>query len=195
METHTRRQYLAGGTALALALAGCSLADSAESGGSGLPDTVEVVMTSTPRIAFEPRIAHVAVGGTVVWRLESGSHDATAYHPETKGPRRGQESPLRIPPDATPWASPTLSAVGETYEWTFELPGIYDYVDTEAVCTSHAMVGNVGRVVVGWPDPAGQPALEPPQESLPALVRDKIRELNPQTRDLLAERPTEAGDT
>jgi plastocyanin len=143
-------------------------------------------MESSPRIRFNPRLVQVAIGGTVVWTLDTGSHDTTAYHPETKPPRGGEQPPVRIPHDAEPWASPTLSQVGETFEWTFETPGVYDYIDTEAVCTSHAMVGNVGRVVVGWPDPEGQPALEPPQERLPSLVRDNLVTLNDRTRDLLA---------
>jgi plastocyanin len=207
----TRRQVLAaGGTALAVSIAGCATGGSGDgtptdSGGgattrsetaaSGLPMRVDVSMTSTPRIEFDPRLVQVAVGGTVVWTLDSGSHDTTAYHPETKPPRAGEPAPRRIPDDADPWASPTLSQVGATFEWTFETPGVYDYIDTEAVCTSHAMVGNVGRVVVGWPDPDGQPALEPPQDRLPSLVADNIVTLNERTRDLLADRPTTGDST
>lgn len=137
-------------------------------------------MTTTPTPMFEPRLAHVGVDGTVVWRLESGSHDTVAYHPDTYGP-------ARIPSDAEPWASETLSSVGDTFERTFETAGVYDYVDTEAVCVAHEVVGNVGRVVVGWPDydPDAQPALRPPQEELPSIAQGKIEDLNDETRALL----------
>lgn len=149
---------------------------------------VEVSMESMPQIRYDPVLAHIAVGGTVTWTLDSGSHDTTAYHPETKPPNR-------IPDGAEPWASPVLSRIGESFEVTFEVPGVYDYLDTEVVCTSHAMVGNMGRIVVGWPDPEGQPALQPPQDELPSLVRDKIRELNPRTRELLTNGPPKGSTT
>jgi plastocyanin len=218
----TRRAVLAGGAlSLGTILAGCSTAESArettanptgtdgrataDSGSatasgpqtaeSGLSIRAEVAMESMPMIKFDPRVVHIAVGGTVVWRLDSGSHDTTAYHPDVKAPRR-QDGPVatRIPEGTEPWGSEVLSHVGATFEWTFEEPGVYDYVDTEAVCTEHAMVGNMGRVIVGWPDPAGQPALEPPQEVLPELIRQKIQEVNPLTRELLENQTNTAVD-
>lgn len=200
MPGYRRRTVLAaGGTALATALAGCTGGDGAPAteaeptateapatGEGGLPMEAEVVMRSMPRIEFDPRIAHVAVGGTVTWRLESGSHDTTAYHPDTK-------PPCRMPCDAEPWASPSMSQVGDTFEWTFEEHGVYDYLDTKAVCTEHVLIGAVGRVVVGWPDPDDQPGLAPPQEELPGLVRDNFEDYNERTRELLAAGP-DGGD-
>ena len=206
MHETTRRAVLAAsGAALATAVAGCttSTGDSATGGaagddgasgdaesgttggeesGSGLPGRVEVTMMSIPQVKFEPEMVHIGVGGTVSWKLESGSHDTTAYHPETK-------PPCRMPEDADPWQSPTLSSVGETFEHTFEQPGVYDYLDTEAVCTKHSSIGAMGRVVVGWPDPEGQPALAPPQAELPDLIQSKIEDFNPRTRELLADGP------
>lgn len=142
-------------------------------------------MTSRPTPKFEPRLAHVAVGGTVVWTHRSGDHDTTAYHEETYGPNR-------IPPDAEPWASETLNAVGENFEQTFDTPGVYDYVDTQAVCTAHEQIGNVGSIVVGWPeyDPEQQPGLQPPQEELPSIARSRLEELNEQARSLLSDQHT-----
>jgi plastocyanin len=187
-----RRGFLrSAGTAVLLgAVAGClgngsggtGRPDSgADDGGSGLPDRVTVGMTSRPMPKFEPRLTRVAVGGTVVWELRIGDHDTTAYHPDTYGPER-------IPPEAEPWASPSFSSVGETYERTFDVPGVYDYVDTEAVCTAHEQIGNVGRIVVGEPelDPGAEPALRPPQEELPTIARDRLEEFNDRTRDLLS---------
>ena len=181
--TASRRRFLAstGGVLVAGALAGC-LGDSSSSD-TDLPSRVEVEMTSRPTPKFEPRLVHVAVGGTVVWTHSSGDHDTTAYHEDTYGPNR-------IPPDAEPWASETLNNVGETYELTFDTPGVYDYVDTQAVCTSHEQVGNVGSVVVGWPeyDLEQQPGLRPPQEELPSIARSRLEKLNEQARVLLTER-------
>lgn len=138
-------------------------------------------MTSRPTPKFEPRLVHVAVGGTVAWTHTSGDHDTTAYHPDTYGPNR-------IPPDGDPWASETLSAVGETYERTFDTPGVYDYVDTQAVCTAHEQIGNVGCVVVGYPEPnpETQPGLRPPQSELPSVARGRLEELNEQALSLLS---------
>lgn len=190
-----RRGFLeaAGATVLVGTVAGC-LDDSGQSdddetadgettdGGSGLPDRVTVEMTSRPMPKFEPRLGRIPVGGTVVWELRTGDHDTTAYHPDTYGPER-------IPPDAEPWASPSFSTLGKTYERTFDVPGVYDYVDTEAVCTAHEQIGNVGRLVVGDPDldPETQPAMRPPQSELPSIARDRIEELNERTRALLSE--------
>ncbi|GAB3028557.1 PQQ-dependent sugar dehydrogenase [Natronobiforma cellulositropha] len=111
-------------------------------------ESITVEMTAGNE--FVPRIAHVEVGGTVTWEFEGGQpHDTVAYHPDTYGDQE------RIPDGATPWASDVLGA-GGTFEHTFEEPGVYDYV-----CTPHEPAGMVGTVVVGWPDPDGQPALEP----------------------------------
>lgn len=185
----SRRRFLAsaGGALVVGSLGGCL---GGSSSGSGLPSRVEVEMTSRPTPKFEPRLVHVAVGGTVIWTHRSGDHDTTAYHEDTYGPNR-------IPPSAEPWASETLSNVGETFELTFEEPGVYDYVDTQAVCTAHEQIGNVGSVVVGRPeyDPEQQPGLRPPQAELPSIARSRIEDLNEQTRRLLSDQDTtEGGD-
>lgn len=192
MRPPTRREALriAGGL-VAVGLAGCTgtPADGDDRGdattttdASGLPTRAEVVMRTDPRPKYDPGLVHVAAGGTVVWRLHSGRHDTTSYHPDTHGPQR-------IPYDAEPWASDRLSTVGETFERTFDVVGVYDYVDTQTLCTSHEIVGTVARIVVGWPTGEDEPGLAPPQEELPPLVRGRLEDLNEQTAALLAERP------
>lgn len=187
----SRRQFLAagGGALVTGTLSGC-LGSSSVTDVSALPSRVEVGMTSRPTPKFEPRLTHVAVGGTVVWVHESGDHDTTAYHPDTYGPNR-------TPPDADPWASETLSAVGETFERTFDTPGVYDYVDTQSVCTAHEQIGNVGTIVVGRPkpEPEAQPALRPPQSELPSVAQSRLEDLNEQTRSLLSEDTTTTKDS
>ncbi|RQG90676.1 halocyanin [Natrarchaeobius chitinivorans] len=181
--TLSRRRLLAASACCgAGTLAGCLATESGDDG--GLPMQVTVEMMSQPQPQFEPRLVHIAVGGTVEWKLHSGDHDATAYHPDTHGP-------LRIPETAESWASPELTAVGSTYERTFEAEGVYDYVDTTAVCIAHEVVGSVGRIIVGWPDydPETEPALREPQEELPNVARSRIADLNEQTREILTEEP------
>lgn len=175
-----RRQVLAAGVGLAVTgLPGC-LGDDAD----GLPDRLEVTMRTTPYPEFDPDLAHLGVGGTAVWTLESGTHDTVSYHPDT-------HPPLRMPASATPWKSEKLRSVGDTFEHTFQAEGIYDYVDTEAVCISHEVAGNVARVVVGWPDPdpEAHPALRPPQDSLPGVARKHFEDLNEATFELLESGP------
>lgn len=114
---------------------------------------------------FEPHVVWVEAGGTVTWRLESGSHSATAYHPDNSDPRR-------IPQGAAAWDSSVVSEQGVTFEHTFEPPGVYDYF-----CRPHESVGMVGSVLVGRPDDGG-PGLAAPQSDLPAATAEKVRSLN-----------------
>lgn len=175
-----RRQVLAGGAGLlAASLAGCVGGDD-----DGLPDEAEVIMRTTPYPEFDPDLAHIGVGGSVTWTLESGTHDTVSYHPDTY-------PPLRMPETATPWKSEKLRSVGDSFQHTFDVEGIYDYVDTEAVCISHEVAGNVARVIVGWPDPdpETQPALRPPQESLPGVARKHFEDLNEATFEILDSGP------
>ncbi|MCU4741302.1 cupredoxin domain-containing protein [Natronoglomus mannanivorans] len=191
--TSRRRVLRLTGGVTAVALAGCldsleSVADGsneiAEPDGTGeLGDpatTVDVHARSVPRIAFDPGIVHIAPGGTVRWAVEGHRHTVTAYHPDTYGPQR-------IPDGAEPWQSGLLRA-GREFELTFDEPGVYDYVDTRTLCASHEALGGVGRVVVGWPDLEGQPALEHDVSELPSRARTLMEEYDEETRAILAER-------
>ncbi|MEF8814822.1 MAG: plastocyanin/azurin family copper-binding protein [Halovenus sp.] len=136
----------------------------------GIPDgpshTAEVVLeTAGQEHHFKPHVVWIEAGGTVTWRLESGSHDAAAYHPDN-------DRPLRMPEEADPWSTELLSEEGRTAEHTFETEGVYDYY-----CTPHESVGMVGTVIVGEPDPHEQPALEEPQSSLPEGARTELKDL------------------
>ncbi|MDZ7688329.1 MAG: plastocyanin/azurin family copper-binding protein [Halobacteriales archaeon] len=176
----TRRGFVTAVAAGAGATAtGCLGGSDASETEDALPDEVEVKMKSIPRQEFDPEIAHVAVGGTVRWVLESGRHDTTAYHPDVR-----DGASLRIPEAAEPWRSDPMSTVGETFEHTFEVEGVYDYLDTRAVCVRHETVGMVGRVVVGEPDLDSERAMEPPQEGMPRRAANDISELNERTREM-----------
>lgn len=185
-----RRRFLAtGGVALGMLLAGCSdsgtssqqTTDGHDEGGSdhgenesgdhansiGTPveeASVEMVSNDDGH-HFEPHVVHVETGGTVTWTDESGSHSATAYASDN-------DNPQRIPDDAAAWDSGRLGD-GETFQHTFETPGVYDYF-----CIPHEAVGMVATVVVGDADIRDQPGLASPQDGLPEKAKEKIEELN-----------------
>jgi plastocyanin len=177
--------------AAAATLAGClSLSDALteedtpepepeNAGELGVPTreaTVEV--TSRPFPKFKPQVIHVEPGATVEWVVETGRHDVTAYH-------RDIHPPHRTTAEVEPWGSDLLTGPGSTHEYTFETEGVYDYVDTQQVCVSHEVAGNVGRVVVGWPDSEGEPAMADPQEELPDRVGRAFAQFNERTRPVL----------
>ncbi|CAI48891.1 halocyanin [Natronomonas pharaonis DSM 2160] len=149
-------------------------------------DEMTVLIHSQPWPEFEPQIIHVTPGTTVEWLVETGRHDVTAYHGDNHPPHR-------VPEETEPWASDHLPGPGATYERTFDTEGVYDYVDTQEVCISHEIAGNVGRVVVGWPDPDAEPALEPLSEAaradLPSQVVNALEMFNEETRPVLAAGP------
>lgn len=146
-------------------------------GGVGEPTaTDEVAMETTDEGRhFAPHVVRVTEGGTVTFRLESGAHSTTAYHPDNGDPRL-------VPDGAASWDSGVRSETGAEFEQTFETPGVYHYY-----CQPHRSSGMVGSVVVGDPDPAGQAALGDPPESLSAAERSKIQELNGTVRDALSD--------
>ena len=190
----TRRDAIRAGTgAAAIALSGClgGLASDEESeptvpenaGELGVPAReFTVTTTSRPFPEFRPQIAHVDIGATVEWVVETGRHSVSAYHRETHEPHRTSDG-------VGPWGSDLLTGPGSTYEHTFETEGVYDYVDTQQVCVSHEVAGNVGRVIVGWPDPDDEPAMAAPQEELPGRVGNAIEMFNERTRPVLRDGP------
>lgn len=137
-------------------------------------ETAEVVLaTEGQEYHFKPHLVWIEPGGTVTWRLESGSHDAVAYHPDN-------DKPLRMPQEAEPWNIELLSEEGTTAEHTFETEGVYDYY-----CTPHENLGMVGTVIVGHPDAHEQPALEDPQSSLPEGARTELGDLADNVKEVL----------
>lgn len=119
---------------------------------------------------FIPHVVHIEEGGTIEWVLESGSHDTVAYHPDTHGDQQ------RIPDEGDPWESDE----GETFERTFDVEGVYDYV-----CTPHEEAGMIGSIIVGWPDPDDQPGLESPSDDLPDAAIEQLERYNEQVREAL----------
>ncbi|MFC6764533.1 plastocyanin/azurin family copper-binding protein [Natrinema soli] len=145
--------------ATTLGVAGCSnSADSgtaesengtAEPGNSGSTNQEESDYTvgMYTDLYNDPVGLHIQPGETVSFKLVSGAHSATAYHPDNENALR-----RRIPEGAEAWDTGVFGDTGTTREVTFETEGTHDYY-----CIPHKMVGMVGRIVVGEP---GGPAEE-----------------------------------
>ncbi|WP_435062345.1 halocyanin [Halobaculum sp. EA56] len=201
----TRRETLrtagAAGVAGLTAVAGCSAAPAATDGeeptptrtdgpgatgtetageASGVVETTSVGMscyTDEEEYFFRPALIRVDPGAAVSFGVGTACRQqALAYHPDN-------DAPLRMPEGAEPWASPVMQgSKAGTFEVTFDAAGVYDYFGL------HEDFGQVGSVVVGTPDPEGEPGLAPPQESIPAPARDLLAELNERTRSYLSDR-------
>lgn len=194
MPRTTRRAVLAG---LVAATAGCAsrpsgaepdttarsttvapagtTAEPTQSTTSSSGETASVGMScdsDSAEYVFRPDLLDVELGTTVVFGVTSVCRQRTvAYHPDN-------DRPLRIPESAEPWASDVMQRSG-TFEYTFAVEGVYDYFGL------HESAGQVGRIVVGDPDPADQPALAPPQQSLPDAAQAALKDLNVRTRERL----------
>lgn len=168
------------------AVAGClglvtesdEIGDDDASGEPGDPTAYATIdIRAKPYFQFEPNLVHLKPGGTVTWDVvDDFRHAVASYHPET---HRHQ----RVPDDTEPWHSGLLRDGS-----TFEHEGIYDYVDTRSLCSSHEAIGGVGRVIVGWPDIASEPAYQHDVEVLPGRAETVFAEINERTAKLLDKR-------
>lgn len=135
------------------------------------------------QVVFTPAIVWLQPGGTVSWQFEVVAHSVTAYHPDNG-------RPLRIPVSADAFDS-GVSPAGETFEHTFDTPGVYNYF-----CRPHEFFGMVGVVIVDTPlggpgttDPEAVP--DPGDDPGPGDDPDPEAELPPAARarlDILLER-------
>lgn len=117
--------------------------------------TVDMV-TDGDEFYFDPIGLHVDMGTAVTWRIENGAHSSTAYAPGNDG-----SEVRRIPEEAEPWDSGTLSEAGATFSHTFDVVGTYDYF-----CLPHKSLGMVGRVVVDEPSGPAEGSM-PPDGNVP----------------------------
>ena len=169
------------------ALAGCLGESDAESesekpasGDLGDPAAhVDVEVMSIPRPDVDPTIVHIEPGGTVEWIGQGQRNAVVAYHPETY-------TYQRIPDDADPWQSPMLRE-GDRFEVTLDSEGVYDYADPTTFCSTHEAAGAVGRIVVGWPDPDAEPALQHDPAELPSRAGTVLKACNERCREMLGD--------
>ncbi len=97
---------------------------------------------------YDPVGLYLNPGQTVRWICTKFGATVTAFHPDN------DDRELRIPEGAQPFDSGLLGDdVNNTFEWTFEVEGTYDYFSR-----NHEVLGLVGRIVVGRP---GGPAERP----------------------------------
>lgn len=120
----------------ALALAACGGSDTPGADmGAGSSETAAQVQISA--FQYRPDPVEIQVGDTVVW-----TNDDNIDHTVTSGTQREQGVPgVEEGGDARPDGvfDGTLATKGDTFEFTFEEPGRYDYF-----CAIHAgMTGTV----------------------------------------------------
>ena len=185
-DRRTVLKTLAAGSAVGLA--GCSSSgdgddgadDGSDDGGSqppgadvgGGPDdlqstaTVEALRLDSDQGAgqnvFSPAVVWLEEGGTVTWENRSGSHSATAYHPNN-------DRPMRLPTGGSSFNSGVMSE-GDTHEHTFEEPGVYNYY-----CSPHEGLGMVGLVVVS--EAVAGPGTEPVEDVESSAAADGLTQL------------------
>lgn len=165
-----RRQYLKATSIAAtgglMTLAGCSSSGTqsdngdstsesqhtTDSSGETTGDSNTVLMvTEGSQYYFDPIGLLVGSGDTVTFKIQSGSHSATAYQ---KG--NGPASVTRIPDGAQAFDSGILSEQGATFEHTFDTTGTFDYY-----CIPHKSLGMIGRIVVGEPSGPAEGSMPP----------------------------------
>ncbi|QLK26949.1 plastocyanin/azurin family copper-binding protein [Natrinema zhouii] len=103
--------------------------------------TVQLVIgprdgSPVPEFYFEPTGLFVNPGDTVEFVMATPHHNVNAYHPAF-----GYEQ--RVPDDVPAFSSPIL-AEGDSWFYTFEAEGGYDFT-----CAPHETYGMAGRIVVG----------------------------------------------
>jgi plastocyanin len=122
-------------TGLVGSLAGCSLRPSFSD--------ADVIAGPDGRSVFEPAELTVRVGDAVTWGFPSAGHNVCCQPDDSDevGLPDGGEPFASYGPDESPQGS--LVPRGETYEYTFDLAGTYDYV-----CIPHTAQGMVGTIHV-----------------------------------------------
>jgi plastocyanin len=104
-----------------------------------------------PEFYFEPVGLLIQPGDTVQFRADTPHHTVTAYH-ELQGKEH------RVPDGVEPFSSHVIP-IGESWEYTFSVPGVYD-----VWCAPHESYGMVMRLVVGE---ASGPGTQPPADAGP----------------------------
>lgn len=122
--------------------------------------TVEMGGAGHGPFFFDPIGLFVNPGDTVEFVNATAGHSATSYHESLDS-----SDVTRIPEEAEPFNSGVLNSEGASWQYTFSVPGTYDYF-----CIPHKGLGMIGRIVVCQP---GGPATEgsPPDGELPDSQR------------------------
>lgn len=99
----------------------------------------------TDDLTFEPETATIARGGTVTWEnVGSIEHTVTAYEDKIPdGAAYFASGGFDSEGAARRKMSAGLIAAGETFEWTFDVTGRYEYF-----CIPHERAGMTGTIEV-----------------------------------------------
>ena len=100
-----------------------------------------------PEFYFEPTGLAIEPGDTVTFVAVTPHHTVTAYHAQ-------QGKPMRVPEGVGPFSSPVIP-VGETWSYTFDVPGVYD-----VWCAPHEVFGMAMRIVAGEATGPGASVIE-----------------------------------
>jgi len=128
-----------------------------------------------PIFFYEPVGLLIQPGDTITFIAASPHHTVTAYHAQ-------QVKTHRVPEGVEPFSSPVVP-IGETWSYTFTVPGTY-----EVWCGPHEQYGMAMRIVVGAPggpaeapitdfSPVGSFALSGVLLSMPELASSRIAQL------------------
>jgi plastocyanin len=136
---------------------------------------------------YDPAGLYINKGQTVRWVSRKWGSTVAAFHPSN------DNHELRIPENARPFYSGLLhenaqpagsplppKSYTNTFEWTFDVEGTYDYY-----CRNHESLGMVGRIVVG--SPGGPAEKNPPGYG----GREGRAVMFPASKKLLAALPSE----
>jgi len=100
-------------------------------------DSAAQVVEITSTLSFYPSEVHILAGQTVEWRNRS-----LFSHTVTDDPAKASDpADSSLPPGALPFSAEV--GPGETYHYTFTVPGTYRYF-----CEPHEGLDMLGRVVV-----------------------------------------------
>lgn len=98
-----------------------------------------------PEFFFQPTGLFIQPGDSVSFIADTPHHTATAYHAQ-------HVKTQRVPEGVEPFSSPVIP-IGQTWQYTFTEPGVYDLW-----CGPHEQYGMAMRIVVGE---ASGPGAEP----------------------------------
>lgn len=135
----TKITRLVGAAVLAmLGAAACFSERTTDPNGNGNGGPAAAVVEMTDALTFDSDSVRVSVGETVRW-----TNPGTVAHTVTADPAEADDSSnVSLPEGAETFDSGFLAA-GDTFEYTFTVPGRYDYI-----CRPHESAEMFGTVIV-----------------------------------------------
>jgi len=111
---------------------------SADAASAATPGPHRVVIRMLDDMTFDPPVARITVGDTIIW-----VNDGSVPHTTTADPSAaGNPDNVALPSGAVTWDSGFLNS-GETFRQVVNVVGDYTYL-----CTLHEAAGMVGRLEV-----------------------------------------------